>query len=272
MTTDAHTLENAESHDEPKPFDADPARIADAAVEQLRARRFSFGDEKRAMETSLAADDVYSEDYKARLLEGFQQTAEAEAAALATRAWRDTVAAEEGLAESVAQEAQRADVDLDHRAVASFSADYSSRLSMPPPATGLDSRTDALRSIEALADAAEASRSPERMRAFRMAAAPVVRSLVRPSGVGTSDRLARDLDRRIGAMAARERGNAPVAEARLAGLRQRKTEPRSEILKLEQTVTGARPTVFALVTPWASRILGETVEDYGGGIRIKGKP
>ena len=59
------------------------ARIADAAVEQLRARRFSYGDDRCAMEVSLAQDEVYSDDYKARLMEGFTDTAEAEAAALA---------------------------------------------------------------------------------------------------------------------------------------------------------------------------------------------
>ena len=271
MTTDAHAPESAESPDEPVPFDTDPARIADAAIEQLRARRFSHGDDRRAMEASLAADDVYSEDYKRRLMEGFTETSEAEAVALATRAWRDTLAAEEGLAERVAHEAQAADAGLDHRAIATYSADYSSRLSMPPPPTGADGRTDMLRYVEALANEAEASRSPERMRAFRTAAGPVVRNLVRASGIGTPDRLARDLDRRISAMAQRERGKAAEAESRLAGLRQRKAELRHEILNLEQTVTGARPTMFAPVTPWGSRILGETIEDYGGGIHTKGK-
>jgi len=27
--------------------------------------------------------------------------------------------------------------------------------------------------------------------------------------------------------------------------------------------------VLVPVTPWASRILGETIEDYGGGVHIK---
>lgn len=223
------------------------------------------------MELSLAQDDIYSEDYKAGLMEGFAETAEAEATALATRAWRDTLAAEERLAVEVAREAQRADAGLDHTAVATFSADYSSRLSMPPPPTGADERTDALRYIASLADEAEASRNPARIRAFRMAAAPVVRGLVRSAGVGDSDALARELDRRIAAMTASERGNTAQAEARLTGLRRRKAELRHEILNLEQTVTGARPNIMVPVTPWAGRILGETMEDYGGGVHVKGK-
>jgi hypothetical protein len=255
--------------DEVEPFHTDAARIADAAVEQLRARRFSYGDDQRAMELSLAQDDVYSEDYKARLMEGFTQTAEAEAAALATRAWRDTLAAEEGLADAVAREAQRADAHIDHTAVATFSADYSSRLSVPPPATGANQRTDTLLYIASLADEVEASRSPERMRAFRVAAGPVVRSLTRATGVGDTDRLARDLDRRIATMAERERGKTGEAEARLMRVRQRKAEVRHEILHLERTVTGARPSVFDPVTPWGRRILGESIEDYGGGVHFR---
>jgi len=259
--------------DDPLPPLHDGAsRIADAAVEQLRARRFSYGDERRQMEMSLSQDTVYSEDCKQRLMEGFTETAEAEARALATREWRETLAAEEGLAEQVAHAAQAADAGLDHTAVATFSADYSSRLSMSPPATGADERTDSLRYIASLAEEVEGSRSPERMRAFRVAAAPIVRSLVRSGGVGTTDGLARDLDRRLASMALRERGTTPVAEQRLARVRQRKAEVRYEILNRETAMTGARPTMFAPVTPWASRILGETIENHGGGVHDKGKP
>lgn len=257
--------------DPPPPFDDDASRVAAAAVEQLRARRFSYGDERRQMEQSLHADTIYSDDYKAKLLDGFKETAEAEAAALATRAWRETLAAEQGLADEVAREAQQADAGIDHAAMATYSTDYSSRLSMPPPATGADQRTDRILYISKLADEAEASRSPERMRAFRIAAAPVVRSLVNANGVGTTDRQARELDQRISAMAARERGNTANAEARLNRIRQRKAEVRYEILNLEQAVTGARPTMFAPITPWAGRILGERIEDYGGGVHSRTK-
>ncbi len=137
MTTDATAPESA---DEPAPFDPDRARIADAAIEQLRARRFSYGDDRRDIEASLQADMTYSDGYKAQLLEGFIETAEAESMALATRAWRDTLAAEKRLADEVAHEAQCADTGLDHAAISTFMADYSARLSMPPPATGIDTR------------------------------------------------------------------------------------------------------------------------------------
>ena len=87
MTTDAapaqESVPTPDEGEAPPPFSDDASRIADAAVEQLRARRFSYGDDRCAMEVSLAQDEVYSDDYKARLMEGFTDTAEAEAAALA---------------------------------------------------------------------------------------------------------------------------------------------------------------------------------------------
>ena len=253
------------------PLDPDPGRVADVAVERLRARRFSFHDERLAMEKALADDETYSDGFKKQKYEGFIESAIAEAEALARRSWNETIAAEEALAEDVAREAQQADAGLDHYAVSQFTSDYSSRLASVPPARGGTERADHLHYIAALADEVEATRSPERARAFRVAAQPVVRGMVRPAGVGDDDRLARDLDRRIAAMAVAERGGAPKAEKRLAKMRVRRAEVRHAILNLERDVTGAKVNVFAPVTPWASRILGETIEDYGGGVHFKVK-
>ena len=90
-------------------------------------------------------------------------------------------------------------------------------------------------------------------------------------GAGDDDRLARDLDRRISTMAIAERGGAPKAAKRHAKMRVRRAEVRQSILDLEQRVTGAKVSIFEPVTPWARRILGESVEDYGGGVHFKGE-
>ena len=257
--------------DDDGPLDPDPGTIADVAVERLRARRFSFHDERLAMEKALADDETYSEGFKKQKYDGFIDSAVAEAEALARRSWNETIAAEEALAEDVARAAQQADAGLDHYAISTYTADYSSRLSVIPPPRGGTERADTLHYISALADEVESTRSPERARAFRIAAAPVVKGLVRSGGIGDDDRLARDLDRRIAAMAMAERGGAPRAEKRLAKMRVRRAEVRSEILNLEQSLTGARFSMFTGPTPWAQRILGETMETYGGGVHYKGE-
>jgi hypothetical protein len=167
------------------PLDPDPGRIADVAVERLRARRFSFHDERLAMEQALAEDETYSDGFKKQQLEGFIDSAIAEAEALARRSWNETIAAEEALAEDVAREAQQADAGLDHYAIGTYTADYSSRLSVIPPARGGTERADTLHYISALADEVESTRSPERVRAFRIAAAPVVKGMVRSMGVAS---------------------------------------------------------------------------------------
>lgn len=275
QTTDDEVIDpqvvEVEPDEDDGPLDPDPGRIADVALERLRARRFSFDDERRAMEQALAEDDIYSDDFKKQKYDGFIDSAVAEAEALARRSWNETIAAEEALAEDVARAAQQADAGLDHYAISTYTADYSSRLSVIPPPRGGTERADTLHYISALADEVESTRSPERARAFRIAAAPVVRGLVRATGAGDDDRLARDLNRRIAGMAMAERGGAPRAEKRLAKMRVRRAEVRSEILNLEQAMTGARTNIFAPVTPWAGRILGETMETYGGGVHFKGE-
>ena len=143
--------------------------------------------------------------------------------------------------------------------------DYGAQIQAPPTAQGMgDDRAHRLGWIAQILEQANASGSPDAMRAARIAAAPEVQRMM-GTGPGTTDTLSRDLHRRLGSMATAERGRVVEVEQTGKQLRQRGQALRASVLDLERTMTGKTGGMFE-VSPWAAAILGESMATFGGGV------
>lgn len=119
-------------------------------------------------------------------------------------------------------------------------------------------------------DRARETRDADLARAVRLAGAEVVGKAAsgRPGDASTmhARQLARDLN------AAVEMGVAESpAVAELAAMESALQDLTGEVRAAERVIAGDQFSVFSPVTPWAAEVLGETAEDYGGGVVWKSR-
>ena len=127
-----------------------------------------------------------------------------------------------------------------------------------------------LRLVRDALDRARETRDADLAHAVRLAGAEVVGQAAsgRPAEASTMQarQLARDLN------AAVEMGVAESpAVAELGAMESAFQDLTGEVREAERVIAGDQFSVFSPVTPWAAEVLGETVEDHGGGVVWKSR-
>lgn len=239
-------------------------------MQHLDDLRRSYREQRNAREAELAADGRYSNEYRAELMQAWDAEWVAEAEQAARTAWRTYQSAEAAMERDMHTAHREAEGRYDLARVGVLVKDYAAQMQAPPVPQGMEKdRTHRLAFIGEMLDRADRSGDPDAQRAARIAAAPMVRQMMGTSD-SDADRMSRDLHRKLGAMATSERGRAVEVERNQRELAKRGKAIRSSILGLEQATTGKSGGIYG-VSPWASAILGESMETYGGGVADMGE-
>jgi len=114
-------------------------------------------------------------------------------------------------------------------------------------------------------DRAKETRDVELAHAVRLAGAELVGKAAHGDPTHSETVRARDLARELNAAVEVGVAESPAAR-QLADMQAAHDELVTEVRSAERTITGEAFSIFSPVTPWAAEVLGETVEDFGGGL------
>ncbi len=227
----------------------------------------NFRDKRNAYEAALAEGEGarFSDAYRAELLAEYDAGQQSEAENLAKAAWVSYQRAEDAGRQDMQVAYRENEARFDLGKIGTLIKDYGAQIQAPPTAQGMgDDRAHRLGWIAQILEQANASGSPDAMRAARIAAAPTVQRLM-GTGPGTTDTLSRDLHRRLGSMATAERGRVVEVERAGKQLTARGQALRGSILDLERRMSGRSGSMFE-VSAWQQAILGESMATFGGGV------
>lgn len=236
----------------------DPGQVIRAALESVRSRRFSAGQDRAQLEASLADDPRFSAEYKREQADNFRDLQAREAESVASLAWRRVEAVEADLAARHAEAERNVDASIDTARVESITRDLEARIALGGSPSGHGEKADRIALAEKIVAEAEASGDPTRARAARHALAQMVVGLASASDQGDTGIRARALRARLRDLEGIERGEADRLEGMRKAVTARKRELEQEIAMLEREVTGAKRGIFTPVTPWEKSIFGRT--------------
>jgi len=239
--------------------------VIEQHVRNLEQHRREWTQRRLEYAQQVGEGDRFTEEYQRELMAEWDRTEAAKLEQMARDAWTAYEKAERAIDADLVSATDENARRYDLAALGTLITDFTSQLEAPPVAQGAeDSRTHRLRYVAALLDRVDAGKNPNEQRAARIAATPLVRSLM-GSGDSNTDQMSRELNRRLAAMTEAEQGRVPMLQRKRAELGKRSGYLRGAILELERQATGTGATIWG-VSRWQSSVLGEDMSTMGGGV------